>query len=246
MTIIKLDAIDSTNSYLKNLVLKKNLENYTVVLAEHQTKGRGQLGTSWIDKKGKNLIFSILVKFNCFDIKDQFYLSMAISLGILSVLTPSYKNVKIKWPNDILSDKDKIAGILIENSVKGSLISHSVVGIGLNVNQLIFDRSLHNATSLRKISGSVVDKDDLFDKIMKSLLYYLEYLYSSRFIQLKKEYLNAIYKFEVPTMFKDKNEQLFLGKIVDVNRMGKLVILTEDDDLHSYDLKEIKFASTSI
>ena len=141
MNIIKLNAIDSTNSYLKNNAIKNNFESFTVVVAEKQTDGRGQLGTVWESDQGKNLTFSVLIKFLDFKITQQFYLSMAVSLGVLRVLKSQFiYNFHIKWPNDILAENNKVAGILIENSIVGSFIKNSVIGIGLNVNQTNFTK----------------------------------------------------------------------------------------------------------
>ena len=126
MNIIKLNAIDSTNSYIKKNAIKNNFESYTVVVAEKQLNGRGQMGTIWESELGKNLTFSILINFNKFNITQQFYLSMAISLGVIAVLKQLFNSsFFIKWPNDILAEKDKVAGILIENSINSNFINPS-------------------------------------------------------------------------------------------------------------------------
>jgi len=148
MNIIKIDAIDSTNSYLKKLATNGTINSYTVVVAKHQTAGRGQMGTLWVSEANKNLTFSFLIKFNSFKSTSQFYLSMAVSLGVLLAVNAVVKSsFFIKWPNDILADKDKVAGILIENTLRGNFIKQSVIGIGLNVNQKNFSKSIGNVTS---------------------------------------------------------------------------------------------------
>ena len=177
MNIIKLNAIDSTNSYLKELAQKSTLENFTVVLAKQQTLGRGQLGTTWVSDQGKNLTFSLLVNFNNFNIQDQFYLSMAVSLGLISALRAYIgMSLKIKWPNDILAEKDKLAGILIENVLKGPIIHHSIIGIGLNVNQLEFPTDIGNVTSLKKLTGINFNNDELLNEILNSIKKYIFFL----------------------------------------------------------------------
>ena len=143
MNIIKLNAIESTNLYLKKLAVEKELESYTVVSANYQSAGRGQMGANWHSEIGKNLTFSILIKFDTFEIERQFYLSMAVSLGLLAairfhIMSPLF----VKWPNDILADKEKLAGILIENIVSGNAIKQTVIGIGLNVNQEQFPSTI--------------------------------------------------------------------------------------------------------
>lgn len=244
MNIIKLSAIDSTNLYLKNMASINELENFTVVITDHQKSGRGQLGTKWASVKGKNLTFSILVKVKEFEVVDQFYLSIAVSLGIFNVLREEVKtNFTIKWPNDILAEKDKVAGILIENTIGGTLIKHSIVGIGLNVNQILFPKHIENVTSLKNISNTTFNLDDLLLKIINSIQNFVQYIERKEVEPLKKMYLDAMYKFGIPSMFKDSNDAVFLGKIIDVSENGKLVVELEDEKIRKFNLKEIKFAN---
>ena len=114
MKRIKLDATDSTNSFLKNLILSGPKEDYTVVMAKSQTNGRGQMGTNWESKAGKNLTFSVLKNFNYFKIGEQFTLNIIISIAVYNSLEAlKIPNIKIKWPNDIMSVSKKLGGILI-------------------------------------------------------------------------------------------------------------------------------------
>jgi BirA family biotin operon repressor/biotin-[acetyl-CoA-carboxylase] ligase len=244
MNIIKLNAIDSTNSYIKELAQKRTLETFTVVVAKHQTLGRGQLGTTWVSEQGKNLIFSLLVNFDKFKIQDQFYLSMAISLGLISALRHFVSvSFKIKWPNDILAEKDKVAGILIENILKGAIIQYSIVGIGLNVNQEEFPVDIDNVTSLKKLSGINFNTDELLHKILISIKKYINFLENENFRELKKMYLAELYKINSPAMFVDNKGTIFLGKIITVDENGRLVIELENETTRKFNLKEIKFAS---
>jgi BirA family biotin operon repressor/biotin-[acetyl-CoA-carboxylase] ligase len=244
MNIIKLNAIDSTNSYIKKNAIKNNFESYTVVVAEKQLNGRGQMGTIWESELGKNLTFSILINFNKFNITQQFYLSMAISLGVIAVLKQLFNSsFFIKWPNDILAEKDKVAGILIENSINGSFIKNSVIGIGLNVNQEVFSDAIENVTSLKNISKKNLDRDALLIEIINSINYYVDFIDRKEFDSLKVLYMKYLYKYKVPAMFTDKEGIVFLGKIVDVSFEGLLVIELENEKTRKFNLKEIKFAS---
>ena len=244
MNIIKLNAIDSTNSYLKKRSQKSTLDNFTVVVAKYQTLGRGQLGTTWVSEQGKNLTFSLLVSFNNFKIQNQFYLSMAVSLGVIYALKHFVSvPLKIKWPNDILAEKDKIAGILIENILKSENINHSIVGIGLNVNQTEFPTTIENVTSLKKLAGITFNNDELLDKILRSIKKFSCYVEDEKFDILKQMYLNNLYKFETPAMFEAKNGEIFLGKISTVDENGRLVVELENETTRKFSLKEIKFAS---
>lgn len=244
MKIIKLNATDSTNAYLKKLVNEESLENYSVVAALKQTSGRGQMGTVWESELGKNLTFSVLIRCENFKIVDQFYLSMAVSLGVLKAINDYVNNMLyVKWPNDILAEKDKISGILIENILQGSFIKYSVVGIGLNVNQKLFSSDVKNVTSLKKLTGAVFNKDEVLKKVVDSIKKYVQLIDQKDFDSLKKLYINELFKYNTPAMFEDKSGIKFLGKIVDVSEDGRLVIELEDEKTRKFNLKEIKFAS---
>jgi len=244
MNIIKLNAIDSTNCYLKEMVSKNKIENYSVVVAEHQKAGRGQMGAEWESERGKNLTFSLLVRLKDFEIEDQFYLSMAISLGVLSVLKREVNKLfYVKWPNDILAGNDKICGILIENILSGNHIKQSIIGIGININQVEFSSDLLKVTSLKKLADINFDKDILLQKIINSIQYYLGFVENKSFKSLKKEYLKHLYKFLKPMMFEDNKGVNFLGKIINVSEDGRLVVELENESIRKFNLKEVRFAN---
>lgn len=244
MHIIKLNAIDSTNSYLKELVVDELVQNFTAVVAEHQISGRGQMGTVWESEKGKNLTFSVLIEFDSLRITDQFYLSMAVALGVLTgVKGYVNSNLYVKWPNDILADKDKLAGILIENILKGANVKYAIVGIGVNVNQELFSNEIKNVTSLKKNSGHSIDKDALLEKIVASIKYFVGFVEKKQFQELKELYIDVLFKFNKPAMFIDNSGNQFLGKIIDISEDGRLEIELENEKTRKFNLKEIKFAS---
>ena len=140
MYIIKLNAIDSTNSYLKEMASVVFPKDFTVVVTELQTKGRGQMGANWQAEKGKNLTASVFKSLSSFSIYDQFYISMAVALAIFKALsTFEIPKLQIKWPNDILSADTKLCGILIENIIKNGKLNGTIIGFGLNVNQKHFN-----------------------------------------------------------------------------------------------------------
>ena len=152
MKLIKLNAIASTSSFLKELAQNSVLENYTVVTTNEQTKGRGQQANSWISEPHKNLTASVFIKDIDLNINNQKYLNFAISLAVFEVLLDEQiPKPSIKWPNDIMSAKNKICGILIENNIRNHKINTTIVGIGLNVNQIEFPEFLKNVTSFKKI-----------------------------------------------------------------------------------------------
>lgn len=241
MNIIKLNATESTNTFLKELSRHKELDNFTVVVADIQSKGRGQMGASWNSDDGKNLTFSILIKFNDFEIMNQFYLSKVVSLAIYQCLV-SVLNVKlaIKWPNDIMAGQSKIAGILIENSVKQSKITQSIVGIGLNVNQEIFE-NLPYATSINIISNQKYDLDLLLNKIIEEIKGNIELLNTKQFDLIDRLYLEKLFKLNVPAKYKDRHGNQFVGKITGVSKDGKLEVELENKKTFKFNLKEIEF-----
>jgi BirA family biotin operon repressor/biotin-[acetyl-CoA-carboxylase] ligase len=245
MNIIKLNAIDSTNSFLKKLSTEKVLSDYTIVCAEYQTKGRGQMGTKWQSNNGKNLIFSMLINFEDLPIDYRFYISMAVSLGIISTLNTKVDgNFKIKWPNDIMSGKDKLAGILIENTFKGTNINRSIIGIGLNVNQEDFSESLKNVTSLKKLTKQNIDRDLLLNQLIINIQSEILLLKEKKFDLLKEKYLNQLYGFNLEMNFVDKNNITFTGKIIGVTEDGKLKILDKNKAIRKFNLKEIRLADS--
>ncbi|MGL2966323.1 biotin--[acetyl-CoA-carboxylase] ligase [Flavobacterium sp. XGLA_31] len=236
MSIIKLDAIDSTNDYLKQLAREKDMENYTLVLAREQTKGRGQMGAKWYSEPGKNLTMSVLVKQMATGDYTIFDFNVAVALSVVAVLHRlQIPKIQLKWPNDIMAENKKIGGILIENSLKpdGSMVT--VVGIGLNVNQTNFE-NLPQASSLACLTGKTFDVEILATLLVESLQ---EQLQVEADI-LWQQYLQNLYKIKLPSAFEDINGHRFMGIIQEVTREGKLALLQEDDLVHYYEVKEIK------
>lgn len=239
MRIIKLDATDSTNTYLKELVCNERVEDYTIVTAEHQTNGRGQMGTIWESDRGKNLMFSLFKDLSIHVVEFPFYISMAISLAIIKALQCfQIPNLTIKWPNDILSADKKIAGILIENVIKNKLNS-TIIGIGINVNQIEFP-DLPQASSLKKITGIHYNLDEILHHILKQTKWYSELLQKGEYEIVKKEYESHLFRKDMPSTFKSPNGEIFLGFVQGVTKYGKLMVRLEDDIVKKFDLKEVQ------
>ncbi|MFC4480155.1 biotin--[acetyl-CoA-carboxylase] ligase [Flavobacterium chungangensis] len=239
MKLIKLDAIDSTNDFLKALSSQDELENFTTVTAENQTKGKGQVGGLWKTEAGKNLTMSVLVKDFLFNNDEVFNLSVLVSLSVAEVLKSlNIPNICIKWPNDILSYNKKLVGILIENTLKSDGRIVSVVGIGINVNQTDFDE-LPNASSLAVISGKTFDKEELAILIVEKLKEKIQSWNTSAPI-FWEDYFNFLFKKGIPTAFRDNNNQDFMGIIQGVSPIGKLQVLLEDDSVAEFEIKEVK------
>ncbi len=242
MFLVKLDAINSTSSYLKELSKAITTRNWTVVSTDFQICGRGQMHAKWESERGKNLTFSVLIKLDSFKVSNQFYLNCAIALGIYHVLE-NYKlpMLKLKWPNDIMSDSKKLGGILIENSLMNDRIYQAVVGIGINVNQQKFPPHLTGAISMKQILKKRIDIHSLLIQIVESLKIQIELLEKERFETLFENYIEVLFKKNIPSMFENKNKQKFMGKIIGVTLDGKLKIEKENQVIQEFNFKEIKF-----
>ena len=239
MQLIKLDAIDSTNDFLKDLSQRNDVLNFTVVTAENQTKGKGQMGAVWNSEAGKNLTMSILVKEVLSDINQIYRLNIGIALGVMAALDRHHiPDLAIKWPNDILSANKKIGGILIENSIKsdGSIVS--VVGLGLNVNQMNYE-NLPKAASLAIVMNRFFDKEMLLKEIVEEMKVSVQRLASESEI-MWNEYENFLYKRGIPMPFEAKEGKRFMGIIKGVDPSGQLEIVLEDDTVALFEIKQIQ------
>ena len=242
MKIIKLDAIDSTNSYLKKLLTKESLDDLTVVISKHQTKGKGRNGNIWANDASLNLAFSIYKRFNRLNINNKFILNLISSIAVFHLLNENKLNkLTIKWPNDIMSENKKISGILIENSVKGNFINHSVIGVGINVNQRKF-KNLPNATSMFIETGREFSLDTLASRLGE--------IFSMNFLQYEKNegallkyYNNQLFLKNTDSNFITKDGKRFSGKITRINKNGELIIMKADKREVNYTENEIRFES---
>ena len=239
MQIIKLNATDSTNLYLKDLMNIKSLGDYTIVVADKQTLGRGQMGTKWESKPFNNLTFSVLKKNDLEKVTNPFLLNICVSLAVYTLLSKLHlPDLKVKWPNDILSGNFKICGILIENIFSGNRMLASVIGIGLNVNQTTFN-NLPNVSSLKLLTGKTFNLDQLlaeFQSVLKQTFLELD---EKGVVEMQKKYENVLFRKDKPSTFKDNEGNLFMGFIKGVSNEGRLVVTLEDDIKKEFDLKAI-------
>ena len=240
MEIIKLNATNSTNTYLKNLLKEKQVKDLSCIWALSQTQGRGQQGAKWISEPGKNLTFSVLKKFENLPSEYHFLLNMEVSLAIFRALKKLYiPDLAVKWANDILSSKKKICGILIENTLHKERISASIIGIGLNVNQVFFN-DLPNVSSLQKIMGHPFDLEEVLLLICQELEVSLKSLSPTRFETMLDEYHTHLFRKDKPSTFEYPNGERFMGYIRGVSHNGQLQVEQEDALMSSFSLKEIK------
>lgn len=248
-SVICLNTVDSTNSYLNSLIAEKPPAEGLVVWALEQYAGKGQRGSSWISPPGVNLTLSILLQPRFLPLSEQFWLTKALALGVADFIstTVTGASVKIKWPNDIYVNDRKIAGILVENTLESSSIKYCIAGIGLNINQDSFDPSLPNATSLKILSGKNFDLSVCLENLCISIeRFYLE-LRNSEYKRIDELYHNLLYKRGIPGKFA-LNGKTIEGTITGVTSNGHLIMtarngseLSVNDTVEVRDIKHLVF-----
>ena len=236
---ILLQSTDSTNEYASKLLEKgKNIDNFLTVCSRIQEKGKGIYGSSWHSEDYKNLTFSIIFFPNNLNVKDNFLLSMSVSLGICDYLKTHKINSKIKWPNDILIDKKKICGILIETNIKSEQIQSSVIGVGLNINQTNFPGEIKNPVSIKNITGRTYDIEEELKRISAFIIKRLKNLAEENFADIKNEYISNLYNYNILHTYKTKTGTIE-ASVVDVNNDGVVILLTNNGENLRFYFKEI-------
>lgn len=226
----------STNEIAIDL-LQGEVEEGTIVITDHQFEGKGQPGNQWLSEPYKNLVFSLILKPGFLKARDQFGLTMVVSLAIKQMLDQFLPGeTSIKWPNDIFFKEKKIAGILIENSLIGSFLDSTVVGIGLNVNQSEFERL--RATSMQLAAGLDYNLNVILNELVKELSVNYLRLKSLELESLKKEYHAAMLGIKQKRKF--KADKFFTGEIVGTDDAGRLLIKTEGET-RKFLNKEVEF-----
>ena len=226
--IIRLEETDSTNNYAYNLLTTNKQAEGIIVLADHQTKGKGQGDNQWESEKSLNILMSLILKPKFLHPFQQFYLNMAISLAVAdTVKEVTGKEALIKWPNDILVNKKKIAGILIMNTIDSKRINSSIVGIGLNVNQYMFNEHTKNPTSVIIETGREQKLDEVFDKLLLNLRNYYFLIENCRFKELKKLYLKNLLFFGKEVFLKHRDKGILSGILQDISEYGEIKVSTD-------------------
>lgn len=231
--------LPSTNTWLMESLVAHKLPEGTLVLADHQTKGKGQFGAIWSSEPFSSLTFSILLKPIFLPISNTYDISICIALAIHDCLNELRPGFKIKWPNDIYFENKKVAGILIENQIHKSTCEHSVVGIGLNVNQTDFFK-LPNAISLKQIIGVNFPVQNLLDRLCETIEARYLQLRANMYPSLLKSYLEHMYWFNEIHTFQSKAIQ-FNASIIGVLRNGRLLLKFSDGSTRDFEIKELQF-----
>lgn len=239
MRIIKVSATESTNILAREWHQVNNISAPVCFIATEQTSGRGQRGASWISNAGENLTFSVLYPKPDLEIKEQYALSAAVGIAILEALEEfEIKNLKLKWPNDIMAANFKIGGILIENILNNGSIGASIIGIGLNVNQLSFP-GVPKASSMRILSGEKFQTEIVLEVVLKKL----EEIFSEigrNVNEILLDYENVLFRKNKVSTFQKPDNNFLTGIIKGITSTGLLKVQVEDNTIKTFDLKELK------
>jgi BirA family transcriptional regulator, biotin operon repressor / biotin---[acetyl-CoA-carboxylase] ligase len=237
--IIKLQSVDSTNNYAAMLLKGPKLPNGTVILTQEQTNGKGQRGNEWHALPGLNITTSIIVFPVKMNLSDQFYISMLTSLALVDLLALYRIKATIKWPNDIYVNQSKIAGILIENSVLENNLKNSIIGIGMNVNQVEFETNLY-ATSVAMETGETIALDGFFNDLCRCMNKRYTQLLTQQFHLIKNEYYQHLMYYQKTSSFIHNNERIN-ATITGVDQNGRLLLTKDTGEKITTDIKEISF-----
>jgi len=222
---IRIEDIDSTQTYLMERCANTKPIEGTAILSYNQHSGIGQRGNKWHTDPNEAIAVSVVFYPHSLAIGDQFYLNMAIALSVRSLFAElSSQEVKIKWPNDIMVDSKKIAGVLLNNVLKGNGIEQTIVGIGLNVNQSRFPDHLPQATSLNLVTGKVFELDAVTVALFEKLEFEYLRLRSGRFSEILSDFnLHLFRKDERVTVSSASGARSDVF-IVGVNSGGDLIV----------------------
>ena len=240
--LIKLTTVNSTNTYFKSLMSKSEpLAEGTVIMADDQYAGRGQQHSTWISAPGKNLTFSLLLKPTFLPITQQFQLNMVICNALRTAVSIFCNcNIAFKWPNDLYYNHKKLGGMLIENMLAGNTYKSTIIGIGINVNQLEFSGLLADkATSIGQILQRDVNLIQLLAEICSQIESGYLRLRSGTYADLEEQYLKGLYKYDEFALYK-QGEEVFEARITGVTPNG-LLVMEKDGKPVQFNLKEIEF-----
>ncbi|MDR0698045.1 MAG: biotin--[acetyl-CoA-carboxylase] ligase [Tannerella sp.] len=234
--------LDSTNKFLQMISEEREYPSGTVILADYQTEGRGQAGNSWESERGKNLTFSVLLYPVDLPANKSFVISEMASLCVKYTLDQYLPDISVKWPNDVYYEDRKISGILIENKVIRSKIARSVIGIGINVNQMTFSPNIPNPVSMAQITGSPTcfDRMDVMDDFRPIFAQQSERLNQRCYDAIHNDYLDAIYRKEGYHKYA-RDKEVFDAKIYDIEPDGRLILERTDGSRSGYAFKEVTY-----
>lgn len=236
--IIRLDETDSTNRYLQQLLAKRALPEGSLVVADYQTAGKGQVGNSWEAERGANLLFSLLLRPDFLPANRQFLISQIASLSVKETLETYTDSIRVKWPNDVYWKDRKICGMLIENDLAGEYLHTSVIGVGLNINQQCFRSDAPNPISLAQITGQPHDREEVLQRFLHTFFSYYIRLLQEDETAIRQTYREALYHGDGYYRYADKTGT-FEASIEEVEPTGHILLRLRDGEIRRYAFKEV-------
>ena len=238
--LVHINETNSTNNYLQALCARQQTEEFTTVVADFQTSGRGQRGNSWEAEPDKNLLFSFVIFPVFLEARQQFLISQIVSLAIKEELDTYTTDISIKWPNDIYWKDKKICGMLIENDLSGHTLYCSIIGIGINLNQAVFRGDAPNPVSLFQIIGKEVDREEVLDRFLSVFYRYYLSLLQEEYEDIRIRYQSALYRREGYHAYRDEAGE-FEACIHDIESTGHLLLALRDGSIRRYAFKEVSY-----
>jgi BirA family biotin operon repressor/biotin-[acetyl-CoA-carboxylase] ligase len=234
----------STNSWALQTIRDQKVQEGTLFTTSDQTAGRGQRGNTWEASPGKNLTISIVLHPSWLEPSEQFYLSQLVSLAVAAtveeILPEKFASeIRVKWPNDIFVGEKKIGGILIENIIREGMLAVSIAGIGLNVNQGIFE-SAPRAVSLLQVLGYETDTENCLSRVCKQIEWRYLQLKTGKKKELRNEYLEKLFGLNETRTYCVDGESIS-GILRGVTVSGLLILELPGGHQRTFDFKELKF-----
>lgn len=230
--------LTSTTSTMEAIVLPPSPIAVSLVWADEQTEGRGQRGTHWESQVGENLLFSFAFRPTGVKAHEQFLLSQITALALVDTLQPLTEGITIKWPNDIYHNHHKLSGMLLYHSLSGSEVASTLVGIGLNVNQLTFHSDAPNPISLRQITGRRHSRWELLQAFIAAFRLWCQMPRD----HIAQRYKEQLYRRKGLHLYQDVKRQLpFRARLHDIAPNGLLTLIDEQGQQRSFAFKEVSF-----
>ena len=246
--LIELFSIDSTNIYAISQVQQQMAVSGSCYRADFQTHGKGQFGKTWSSEKGENLLCTYVLNLNelvntykkaeKWTQSDQIGLSIAVSLGVYSFFSQfAGEETTVKWPNDLFWRDRKAGGVLIENTLRGTEWTWAIIGIGININQTVFDASNGKAVSLQQITGKHWDLTSLLHQLSNALTTYVNEWLQNGIAAVLAQYNQHLFKKDTVVHFQSKEKENFTAKIIGVNEKGQLMV--DKNGLETYNFGDL-------
>lgn len=233
-----IDTTDSTNKFLKELLAENaDLPDYFCVVADYQSAGRGQGSNRWQSDKGQNVLASVLFK-PLYPPAQQFVLNQCFALSVRSSLSKYVEGVKIKWPNDIYVGYQKIAGILIEHYIEGDRIKNTIAGVGININQTVFDSDIPNPTSLKLLTGKCFDVREMVSELIKACRQY-QCSNHNDYQSVHQEYLDNLLLYQEYAWYEKEGNRIE-AEITGTDEYGRLLLKDRFGKQYCCGMKEVR------